>query len=91
MALPTLGAGVGVLIDTTLGDKVGVLEGGGERFIFGASVGGGGAERGEEFSFHLLKISWRLSMAMSWALMESSVALLMAGERKLITWRNYSS
>ena len=73
MAVPTLGAGAGVLIGTTLGDKVGVLEGNDEGFFCGAGVVDGRAEIGDDSSFHLLKISLRLSMAMSCAVMESSV------------------
>ena len=46
---------------------------------------------GDASSFHLLKISRRWSMAMSCALMESSVASLMAVERKVIAWRSRSS
>ncbi len=91
MAASTLGAGAGVLIGTTLGDKVGVLEGNDEGSFCGAGVVGGRAEIGDESSFHLLKISWRLSMAMSWALMELLVAPLMVVERKLMAWRSRSS
>jgi hypothetical protein len=39
----------------------------------------------------LLKMSRRLSMAMSWALQVSSVASLMAVDKKLIAWRSLSS
>ena len=91
VVVTTLGAGAGVLGGTTLGEMVGFGEGEGDGSILGAGVGGGGAERGDEYSFHLLKSAQRLSTAMSWVLMESSVALLMAVEGKLIAWRSLSS
>ena len=94
----TLGDAVGVLEGTTLGDAVGVLEGttlgDAVGVLSGCTLGaasGGLEERGDESSCHLLKISRRLSMAISWALIESSVESLMAVERKLMAWRGRSS
>jgi hypothetical protein len=87
----TLGAGVGFLGGTTLGDGTGDLEGAGEGSTLGACTGEGVTARGASSSFHLLKMAQRLSIAMSCELMESSVASLMAVERKLMAWRTRSS
>ena len=100
---PTRGAEAGVVagsglggavtvVGTTLGEAVGFLEGGGfagATGVAGAGVCGRG-ERGCVVSCHLLKISRMLSMAMSWALQVSSVASLMAVDKKLIAWRSLS-
>ena len=91
VAETTLGAGVGFLGGITLGDGDGDLGGEGKGSTLGACTGGGVTARGASSSFHLLKMSQRLSIAMSCELMESSVASLMAVDRKLMAWRTRSS
>ena len=78
---------------TTLGECMGFRAGGGFDGATEATGGGfrGRRESGVVESCHLLKMSRRLSMAMSWALQVSSVASLMAVDRKLIAWRSLSS
>ena len=82
------GDAVGFLDGCTLGDAKGGLGEGG--VIRGERAWGLGVS-GFVLSSYLLKISRRLSMAMSWALMLSSVASLMVVERKLIACRSLSS
>ncbi len=97
--LCTLGAAGGTTLGTgaktgwcpTLGERVSCLEGEEDSSRGGDDAACGRRETGDVSSFHLLKISRSLSMAMSWALMESSVASLMVVERKLIAWRSRSS
>ena len=89
------GSGLGgavLVVGTTLGESVGFLEGGGfagATGVAGAGVCGRG-ERGYVVSCHLLKISRRLLMAVSWAMQVLSVASLMAVDKTLIAWRSLS-
>ena len=87
----TLGAAVGMVgtvIETVVGFLGGTTLGGGCEDLTGSTLGAGLEEgetaSGDSSSFHLLKISRSLSIAMSCELMELSVASLIVVERKLM-------
>ena len=91
----TLVAAVGTVIDLVVGFLGGTTLGVGCGEWVGSTLGAG-LEVGEiisgvSLSFHLLKISRSLSIAMSCVLMELSVASLMVVERKLMACSTRSS
>ena len=89
---------VGEGVGTTLGEGTGTGDGKGTTLGEDTGRGDAGGWDGcgegvmeESFRFHLLKRAWRLSMAMSWALMVPSVASWMVVDRKLMACRILSS